>query len=292
MDLVELVYEGGEVLDLALEAQRDLLASELRSRFATVDLRRLPAAERAKLLRAGAAREPRNVIIRGLSGLKEVANFFTRSALMLDVLGKSDPPEPRELSVYAYRTKRVFVYGKDASGMVRGAGIGTVSLHAGPFFPRVAFDAVEGVVIGVPALSEGNTAVLGSLKKLRKTKNLNFDIVTTERMAGVETVGSALAVAEASNLLVVPHDAADLRGPHEGGILALCAGRALCTSGTDAFFNLPYSSGRYLQAEKFNPGSYANAALLYPNQRAVLDAWPGSHDLDWETVPREILRRL
>lgn len=292
MKLVELVYEGGEILDLCLGAQRSLLQAELRDRFLSVDLRAKSTKERAKLLRAAANGTVNNVLIRGLSGLQEAANFFTRSALLIDVLGKSDPLERNELAPYAFRTRRAYVYGCEMSRRVRSAGIGNISKQGGPYFPRLDFDLPESLVIGVTSISEGALAAIGKLKTLRTQKNLQFAIVSTERAVGVETVSCALEVSESCSLLVAPNERQDFLGPNEGAILALCTGRALCTTKTDAIDDLPYPPDRYMRAERGAPGSYAACALLYPQHRAVLDAWPASAALDWEQVPRDILRRL
>lgn len=297
MELLEVVYEGGEVIDRALAAQRALLASELRTRLTTVDLRRLNTTDRTKVLRDLAKRNEvvKHVLVRGLSGAHEAASFFTRCHLFLDALGRSERPVDRELSVLAFRTKRVFVYSFDMDQAIRGAGIGLVSRHAGPFFPRVDVPAPgdeDFFTVGVLNLGGGTLEVLGKLKKLRVEKELPIDIVSTERVSGVEHVGSAFEVAERADLLLSPAAGEDRWGPDEGAILALCTGRALCTAPSSAFQNLPYSSGKYVPAEKYTPGSYANAALLYPEQRKALDAWPRTPALDWDTVPREILRRL
>lgn len=292
MKLLELVYEGGEILDLCLEAQRTVLRAELRDRFCTVDLRAQPRANRVALLRAAAKGTNTNVLVRGFSGLAEAAEHFQRSSLLVDMLGRSDVPGKSEMSKYAFRTRRVFVYSLAMSQAVRAAGIGAVSKHAGPYFPRVDLERPEQLTYGVPALSEGTLLVLGKLKRLRADRNLEFEIVTTERVGGTSLAASALDVAARSDLLIVPDERRDLFGPCEGGILALCTGRALCTAYSDALHDLPYPPERYITAEKWAPGSYANAALRYPEQRAVLDAWPLSAALDWEAVPREILRRL
>jgi hypothetical protein len=299
VELIEAVYEGGEVLDLALEAQRGLLESELRARFTSVDLRGLSERERITTLRNLVKTHPvvKNILVRGLSGVCEASQFFLRSSIFMDALGRSETPTRSELSQFAFRTKRVFVYSFDMDQEIRGAGIGLVSRHSGPFFPRVEFtrDPVPEprFVVGVLAGAGGALEVLGKLKQLQKKGECaSFDIVTTEKISGVSTVRCAMDVAEQSDLLLSPSIGADRLGPDEGAILALCTSRALCTATSAGFRNLPYSTGRYIAAEKYAPGSYANAALLYPQQRKVLDGWSRDLSLDWDAVPREILRRL
>ena len=294
-----MVYEGGEVLDLALDAQRGLLESELRSRFTSVDLRGLRERDRTTVLRNLVKVNPvvKNVLIRGLSGVREASQFFLRAGIFMDALGKAETPTRSELSQFAFRTKRVFAYSFDMDQEIRGAGIGLVSRHSGPFFPRVELtrDHVPPprFVVGVLTSAGGALEVLGKLKQLQKKVGIvPFDIVTTETISGVTTVRCALDVAEQSDLLVSPSTGADRLGPDEGAILALCTNRVLCTATSAGFRNLPYSTGRYITAEKYAPGSYANAALLYPQQREVLANWPMGLSLDWDSVPREILRRL
>jgi len=299
VELLEVVYEGGEVLDRALAAQRSLLQTELRSRFATLDMRRLSGPERAWTTRELAKRSQvvKYLLVRGLSGVPEIARCFPRARLFLDALGRSEVPERASLAQYAFRTTRVFAYSHEMDQTLRGAGIGLVSRHSGPFFPRVRLTAdppprPDCFRVGVPKLAGSVLEVLGALKRARRGGRVDFDIVSTEKVSEVDVVPSAMDVAEQADLIVSASVGQDRLGPDEGAILALCTGRALCTPSSSGFKNLPYSTGKYLQAEKYVLGSYADAALRYPGERAALDAWPASLELDWESVPREVLRRL
>jgi len=293
MQLVELVYEGGEILDLCLEAQREVLRAELRERFVTLDLRKTSALERKVALQRAAARMPvvKNVLIRGLSGLLEASQIFTRSSLFLDALGRSELPAPRELSQWAFRTKRVFVYSKVMDAAVREGGIGAISRHNGPYFPAVDFgtDDVEGN-IGVVSLGRGVLEVLAQLKRRRQQEGLDFQIVTTEKVADTVRASSALDIAQRCGLLVVPGEEIDNGGPHEGAILAVCTGRVLCTVSTGALYDMPLN-GRFLQAAKYERGAYAEAALRYEGIENYAE-YLRDVKINPATVPNEILRRV
>lgn len=296
MQLTEVVYEGGEVLDLALGSQREVLAGELKSRFTTIDLRAKKTSERAALLSA-AKRDVGALLVRGVSGVQEATKYFTKARLFIDALGRSEIPEPRSLSQWAYRIVRVFVYGHEMSQVIRAAGIGRISQYGGPLLPTLQFDravpVAQDFIVGVPSLGPGVLEAIGRIKRAVRQGDLSCEIVATERVAGVITVASALDVAERCNLLLVPFEMEDRLGPNEGAILALASGRALCTVPSDSLYELPYPADKYLQAKKYVDGSYVDAAMRYVGEQRALDAWPLSlGPPEWDAIPREILRRL
>ncbi len=297
MVLVELVYEGGEVLDLCLEAQRDVLRAELRGRYQSVDLRGLPEGERRHVLQrvAKVAGATQNILVRGLSGLLEASQVFTRSSILVDALGKSELPARRELAQWAFRTKRVYVYSREMDSAIRDGGIGTISRYAGPFFPQLDLEITPEIsnTIGVLSLGRGTLDVVGRLKRRREQEGLDFQIVTVEPVPGTERALGALDVATRSGLLVAPHEQPDLYGAHEAGILASCARRVLCAAGSAALYDLPLkgSDALWLRAEKYSPGSYVDCALRYGGLEPCEEQLRALR-VDVEAVPRDILRRI
>jgi hypothetical protein len=293
MKLIELVYEGGEILDLCLDSQREYLRSELRERFLSVDLRGQTALERKVVLQRLVAKGAvyNNVLIRGLSGLLEASQFFTRSSLLIDALGRSELPAARELSQWAFRTKRVFAYSGVMDAAIRAAGIGAISRHTGPFFPTVDF-GTEGVsnCIGVLGLGRGALIAIGDLKRRRVQEGLEYTLVTTENVPGTVKASSPLEVAERCGLLVAPYDEIDNGGPNEAALLALGTRRVLCTAPTSAVNDLRMD-GRLLRAARYEKGSYADAALRYEGIEAYAAAISATR-LNGYLIPDEILRRL
>lgn len=290
--LLELVYEGGPILDLCLEAQREYLAAELRNGFASIDMRGLPLIDQERTLRAASKGMVHHLLIRGMSGLPMAPQPFPKAALFLDMLGKSDAPEPRSLSQFAFRIKRAFAYSREADGALRDAGIGLISKIPGPYFPRVNMDTVESLTVGVLPFGRGEMEVIGKLKQLRDERGIAFEILSTQRIRGTVPVPSPLEMAAQSSLLIFPNEQIDLLGPNEGGILAICTGRALCTCVTSALEIMPYPRSRFLVATRYAAGSYAQAVPAYMREQAVFDAWPKQIEVDPLAVPKEILRRL
>lgn len=294
MKLIELVYEGGPVLDMALHAQRGVLDAELGDGFVSADMRGVPAGNRKAFLQATSRKgQPANLLVRGLSGVREACAYFPKSAIFMDALGKSDAPEPAEFFMQSQRTRRVFVYGDEMSRAVRKAGIGEIARLSGPYLPPLRMPSQKSsapFVVGVPSLGDGVLLAVAKLKAAQE--KVPFAIVAQVSVRGVETVPTCVDVAEMCDLLVVPDEQMDRGGPSEGAMLALAVGRALCTTGSSALYNMAYSSGKFLLAERYVPASYAACALLYSQQRTSLDAFPATVTQEWDTVPREILRRL
>jgi hypothetical protein len=193
--------------------------------------------------------------------------------------------------MYAYRVLRVLVYGRDMAAAVRAAGVGATFLLPGPYFPKLDFDLPERTTYGV-FQGKGALEVIGKLKHYREEKEMDFDIVSTLLVPGVRQVGSVLELAERSSMLIYVNEQADRLGPNEGAVLALCTGRALCTSPTAALLAMPYSTDRFYCATRYSPGSYANAALSYETERSRYDAWSKAAPVDHTAVTREILARI
>ena len=290
MQLTELVYEGGEVLDLCLDFQREALRAEYRERFQTLDLRGMPLQERRAALQRVGRVGAKNVLVRGLSGVPEAAEAFPRASLLFDAVGKTEPPAMRELAPMAFRTKRVFVYSREMSDSIRSAGIGLVSRHNGPYFPALDLEPAPDTAIGVLSLGRGALEVVAQLKRIRDQEGLEFDIITTERIAGVVSASSALDVAARASLLVAPYEQMDYGGVHEGAILAVCTGRVLCTPTASALKDMPLG-GWYMHATKYTPRSYAEAAVGYRG-RAVYSTHIDAMRFDPRAVSSEIIRRI
>jgi len=289
MQLLELVYEGGEVLDLCLDFQREALRAEYRDRFQSLDLRGMPQQGRKSALQRLAVVGAKNVLVRGLSGVPEAANAFPRASLLFDAVGKTEPPARSELAPMAFRTKRVFVYSKEMDSAIRSAGIGLISRHNGPYFPAVTLDAAPDTTIGVLSLGRGALEVIAQLKRVRRQEGLEFDIITTEQVAEVVVARSALDVATRASLLVAPCEQMDYGGVHEAAILAVCTGRVLCTPVASALRDMPIG-GWYMHATKYTPRSYAEAAVGYRGREAyaaLLDAV----QFNPRTVSTEIIQR-
>jgi hypothetical protein len=294
--LLELVFEGGEILDHSLAFQRESLRERLGSDFVSVDLRSKTALERKALLQTTLVRGKtfKNVLIRGLSGLLEASQVFRTSSLFLDALGRSELPASREFSQWAFRTKRAFVYSDLMMQAVRAAGIGAISRHQGPYLPRINLGTEDvSNSIGVLSLGRGFTPVLGQLKRRWEQEGLKFDLVTTMAVAGATRVGSVFEVAERCGLLIAPYEEMDRGGPHEAALLALSTGRVLCTSATSALYSLPMGEKQLLQAACYERNSYADAALDYEGIEVHSKNWKDPYaDNDALSVPDEILRRL
>lgn len=297
MELLEVIYEGGEVLDLALKAQRDLLEGELGDEFLSVDCRGIPTEARQLLLRdAALGYNPRAVLIRGLAGVPEVAAYFPRAKLFFDMLGRSLPPTRLQYAMLSPRTLRGYTYGPAANDALRTAGIHNTQVE-GPFFPALELDRPEEegfeFSVGVLSLYHGNLELLGRLKRLRDSHGIPFRIVTQrQELRGVETVPDVLALAEASDLILYPQDQEEWYGPDEGAILAMCTGRALGTIRSDGLAGIKHEPSRVAQAAKYSPGSFVNAVTAYRERRDQLDSLTAVSKLVWDTVPRDILRRL
>ena len=294
--LLELVFEGGEVLDHSLASQRESLREKLEGGFESVDLRCKTTLERKALLQTALVRGKayRNILIRGLSGLLEASQVFTSSSIFIDALGRSELPAARELSQWAFRTKRVFVYSDLMMQTIRAAGIGAISRHQGPYLPRIDFGTEDvSDSIGVLGLGRGALVVLGQLKRRREQERLKFNLITTEAVAGTLRAASVFEVAERCGLLVAPYEEIDRGGPHEAALLALSTGRVLCTSATSALRSLPLGERQLLEAACYERGSYAEAALDYEGIEVHSMNWKAPYAAgDVLSVPDEILRRL
>lgn len=294
LKLLEVVYEGGDVLDVALACQRKILRDELGAAFKTLDLRRRPMRDREDLLRAAGEVPPDFLLVRGLSQIEEVIPFFRGSKLFLDYLAQNERVAPGSLGRWSYRIARVFAYSAKADGDLRSAGTGIISLHPGPELPKLPAELPEGkLTLGVLDSAKGTLDVLVRLKRIRRKQMWDIDIVSNMKMGGVRHVGSPFEVAEECHLLVVPMDAPDLGGPHEGALLAMSVGRALCTSPTSGFYSLSFAgTGRYIPAERYEPGTYASSFGVYRNNRAKYDSAFDDLRSSAEQVPHEILRRM
>lgn len=293
--LLELVYEGNDVLDVALARQRRVLQSELGHGFMSLDLRRKSTKVRARLLRGAAERVPRHLLLRGLHKVDEAVPFFSTSTLFLDYLACNRAVLPEELARWAHRIERVFVYSTDADEGLRDAGIGRISVHAGPFLPTLETPLPEAprLSVGVLDTRSGARDVLVRLKKLRKSQGWDMDIRTTVRFGGVITMDSVFEVAEESHLLIAPMEGEDYGGPHEGALLAIAANRALCTSSTSALHSMAFASTkRYIPAQKYEPGTYAASFGVYLRNRQKYDDAFSGLKADPEAVPRELLERM
>ena len=295
LELLEVVYEGGDILDVALAHQRRLLRTKLEDRFATVDLRRTGASARRTALIRLAEMPPAHVLVRGLHRIDEVASAFPRSRLWLDYLGRCRALYPDELGLWAFRIARTFCYSMEADAAVRRAGCGRVSLHRGPFLPSMPLPPPTGrLVVGVLDNWDGAREVLVRLKKLQKAReDWDCDLVSTVQMGGVCRVEHAFEVGEESNLLIGPVDSADYGGPHEALLLAMSLGRALCTAGTPALWGASTSMDKkLLLAQKHEPGTYATSLRAYKANRAKYDSALSGLQGDPAAVPQELLRSL
>lgn len=292
--LLEVVYEGGDVLDVALSRQRIKLAKALGAKFLTADLRGIPMKKRGALLRGLGELNPKFVLLRGTSGMGEAAPFFRRSIFFLDYLARKESAPPGSLSRWTYRIVRAFVYSSKADLAVRRAGVGAVSFKAGPGLRSLPAPPPEGkMVVGVLELGDGAARTLIRLKRVRKAGGEDFDIISTKRMGGVLHADSAFEVAESSRLLIAPMDSPDFGGPNEPSLLAMSVKRALCTAPTSAFYTLPSAArSKIVEATKHSPGTYAMGIRTYAESPSrYLHAFDGV-DFDPEDVPKEILRRI
>ena len=274
--LLELVYEGGEVLDLALEHQRSRFQRRLGEQFQSFDVRKHRGrGGREEVLDFAYSVQPRNVLVRGLAGALEAGRLFPQAHIFIDVIGRHplDGGE-RALIAIAFRVKRVYVYARSADPLIRRMGIGRITRLQGPFLPSLCCDPPptpeEGIVIGVTELYDGARDVLVQLKRMRDRERWPVRLASTMKMAGVELQHTLFDLAENCNLLVCPHEQADTHGPHEGALLALATERALCTSTTSAMRGLPYDGG-YAAAERYAAQSYARGYAHYCANRATLD---------------------
>jgi hypothetical protein len=293
--LLELVYEGGDVLDVALARQRRILKSELGDEFQSVDLRRLPLLDRERLLRKLGGTQPENLLLRGLSRLEETMEFFPKSQLLLDYLARREALRRGELMRWVHKTKRVYCYSDMAERASRQAGCGKISRFPGPLLPNLSDEREprDRPVVGVLELGDGAGDVLIRLKKLRAQNRWDFDIAATRKMAGVERCDSEFEVGEAADLLLGPLDAPDLGGPHEPGMLALSLRKALCTSSNSALYSLPvFPTGGYIPAERYDTGTYAAAFGVYTRNPTKYDTAFDKITLAPDAVPRDILSRV
>lgn len=291
--LIELVYEGGAVLDVALAEQRALLQSSV-PHFISLDLR--GRGTRARLAMFQRVRDHYDyVLVRGASKIDEVAKVFSKSKIFLDYLARYESIGPGSLMACAHRISRVFVYSEKAESDVRKAGVGKISPYSGPGLP-----SLEGIrekhdrpIVAVLELGDGALPVLSRLKKIRKAQSWDIDIATTRKMGGVLHFETAIGAAEAADLVIAPMDSPDHGGPHEAALLCLSLKRALCTSTTSAFHSLPtVIRGRYIEAKRYSPGTYAASYPVYSRSPEKFDSAFDEINLKPDALPNEILQRM
>lgn len=295
MSLLEIVYDGGPVLDVVFAAQRARLAEEIgEKRFQSLDLQRKPTKARAKLLQAAARKKWKAILVRGVRGLDEALPFFPNTAFFLDHVAGFDFGPRHSLSRYAHRLSRAFTYSAMADTQLRDAGFGKITTMAGPFLPDLELPAPTGgpPILGLLDIGHGARLALARIKKVRRDQGWDFRIVTTLKDSQAEQVENAFEVAEQCNLLVCPMESKDYGEPHQAAILALSVGRALCTSQTAAMLTMPYVRERYVHVQKYSLGGFGTCWEVYRRSRARFDEWPAKAQKDDTRVVREILTRL
>ena len=306
MHLLEIVYEGGDVFEAVFAAQRRYIARELQSVSAkldlpvrpelrTVDFRRMNTRDRGRALRA-LAREysgsegPGMVLIRGTERAEEALRFFCRSPVILDHYGNK--LLSGTLYPWSQNIRRVITYSIRASNNVREAGIGKVSRHGGPFLPHLP---LERPGRGKPVIGLiGGADVRKILIWMRKLIGERAHFVSMLKDPVAEQVENPIEVAESCDLLVAPHLGPFRLGhPHEGAILALSVGRALCTAPSPSLAEMPYPQGTYIPVlNQDRPAAWASAFAEYLAKRQKFDSWPDSVNVDLLVTPKEIVRRF
>jgi hypothetical protein len=295
LKLLEVVYEGGDILDVALASQRRALREALGSGFQSLDLRGKGTDQRARLLQAALGRKPGHVLVRGLRSVEEVLPFFPKAEFFLDYLAKDRAVDPAELARWAHKIKRVFIYSAKADPDIRKAGVGRISTHAGPFLPDLRTPAPSGdkIIVGVIDMGAGTREVISRMKKVRREQGWDFEIFSTMKGSGITQLRTNFEVAEESNLVVAPMDTMDYGGPHEPALLCMSVGRALCTSTTSAFYSLAFAgTKRYIPAQRYEPGTYATSFGVYCRDREKYDTAFSGLKLNPHAVPQEILERM
>lgn len=293
--LLELVYESSDVLDVVFATQRSFLRSELGKQFRSYTLRGLRGRKRHELLKSLAADPPSTILLRGTNFFDEVSAFFPKSVFFLDYLGKAGPPPAGSFAGSAYKIKRAFAYSEKGENILREAGLSAIKRFCGPGLPDLSSGLGENdrPAVAVLDTDAGALDALRVLKKRRREKSLDFDLLSTVKMGGVITYGHTIEAAEDADLLVVPVDQPDHGGPHEGAILALSLQKALCTSTTSAFFALPHVvRGKILEGKKYSPGTFGLAFENYRGSRDRLDSAFKDLNLNPLAVPQEVLERM
>jgi len=307
MHLLELVYEGEDVLDVVFAAQRRYIRAELEKvgeqlgllpELRTVDLRRESTRSRGKILRelsreyvgVGEGGELGMVLVRGTERVEEPLRFFRKVPIVLDHYGNK--LLRGSLYPYSQRVRRVITYSIRASNNVRDAGIGKVSRHGGPFLPHLPLDLPgrDKPVIGLI----GGASVRSVLIAMRKLIGDRAHYVSMLKDPVAEQMSNPIEIAEACDLLVAPHVGPFRLGhPHDGGILALSVGRALCAEPGPALAEMPYPQGSFISVLDSNrPTSWADAFAEYLAKRKKYDSWPDKVKVDLLVTPKEIVRRF
>ena len=300
LKLLELVYEGGDVLDLALVYQRRYLKEALGTKFLSVNMRGMGRPQRLKTLKQLQSDfSPENILLRGATQVDEVCRAIPGSDLVIDYLARTEEIEPNSLIRWSPRILRVLVYSIRAENVVRDGGVGRITKHFGPFLPDMYEPPPRDtpVVVGMLDLGTGAREASVRLKNMAKKCGWQFDFVSTLKGSYIIRAESAMEVAEMSDFLICPMDQPDLGGPHEAAILALSVGRVLCTYPTAAMHRLAmYRRSAFIPYEVYRPGTAAQCFETFRQRRDEyqdrVDSVRKSERIDPHAVPEEVLRRI
>lgn len=263
MNLLELVFEGGTVVNAALAEQRKVLAARYGTSFLSA------SAQRGKI--AWPSMVPDVVLVRGMSRLEEVVEAYPKARIIIDALGRPAVPEPRSFGSFAFRVQGVLTYCDTMRDKVRAAGVGRIKLLPGPLLAPVEglekSREGETLRVGVTAFGRGHPFVAQRLRQMREERKLNMEIYAVEGTVSPtvadHVVSDPFELGAVADVLCSPSDTGEFwYAPHEAGILALAMGCVLVTPWFGAVETLPLGKA-CLRAESSNPGSHVNAVYSY-----------------------------